>query len=273
MASTRLVPVPDGALEVEVRGDGEPVVLIQTALVADELRPLGNLLLREGDRQVIGYHRRGYAGSTPARGPGSITTDAFDCHELLTALGIDRAHIIGVSYGAAVALQLAASVPDSVHSVCVIEPPPVGVPSAPGFLAANTELQADYRRYGPSIALERFMVRLEGRRWRRDLEQHLPGAVAQVERDAATFFVADSPALVAWRFAAADAARITQPVLYVGGTESGPWFSEMRQQLLDWLPQADDLVVQGADHSLVLTHVAEIAPAVTSFQRRHPLET
>ena len=222
---------------------------------------------------MIGYHRRGYGRSTPARGPGSITTDAFDCHQLLTALGIDRAHVIGVSYGAAVALQLAASVPDCVHSLCVIEPPPVGVPSAPGFLAANAELQADYRRYGPSIALERFMVRLEGRRWRRDLEQHLPGAVAQVERDAATFFVTDSPALVAWRFGAADAARITQPVLYVGGTESGPWFSEMRQQLLDWLPQADDLVVQGADHSLVLTHVEEIAPAVTSFQRRHPLET
>ena len=33
------------------------------------------------------------------------------------------------------------------------------------------------------------MVRLEGPRWRRDLEGHLPGAVAQVERDATTFFV------------------------------------------------------------------------------------
>ena len=76
---------------------------------------------------------------------------------------------------------------------------------------------------------------------------------------------------MAWRFGAADAARITQPVLYVGGTESGPWFAEMRQRLLEWLPQADDLVVQGADHSLVLTHVEEIAPAVTSFLRRHPI--
>ena len=176
-----------------------------------------------------------------------------------------------MSYGAAVALQLAASVPDCVRSLCVIEPPPVEVPSAPEFLAANAELQADYRRLGSAVALERFMVRLEGPRWRRDLERHLPGAVAQVERDAATFFVTDSPALVTWRFRAADAARVTQPVLYVGGTESGPWFAEMRQQLLDWLPQADDLVVQGADHSLVLTHVEEIAPAVTLFQRRHPI--
>ena len=145
------------------------------------------------------------------------------------------------------------------------------MPSAPGFLAANAELQADHQRYGPAIALERFMVRLEGPRWRHDLEQHLPGALAQVERDAATFFLSDSPALVAWRFGAADAARITQPVLYVGGTESGPWFAEMRERLLEWLPQADDLVVDGADHSLVLTHVEEIAPAVKSFLHRHPI--
>ena len=265
------MPVPEGALEVEVRGAGEPVLLIQTALVADELVPLADQLLLGGDVQVIGYHRRGYGRSTPARGPGSITTDAFDCHQLLAALGIDRAHVVGVSYGAAVALQLAASVPDCVHSLCVIEPPPVDVPSAAEFLAANAELQDDHRRYGPAIALERFMVRLEGHRWRHDLEQHLPGAVAQVERDAATFFIADSPALVSWRFGSADAAGITQPALYVGGTESGPWFAQMRQQLLDWLPQAEDLVVQGADHSLVLTHVDEIAPAVASFLRRHPL--
>jgi pimeloyl-ACP methyl ester carboxylesterase len=271
VAETRLVPVPEGALEVEVRGEGEPVVLIQTALVADELRPLADQLLRGGDVQVIGYHRRGYGRSTPARGAGSITGDALDCHQLLVALGIDRAHVVGVSYSAAVALQLASSVPDCVHSLCVIEPPPVGVPSAPEFLAANAELQADYRRYGTAIALERFMVRLEGHRWRHDTEQHLPGAVGQVERDAATFFVTDSPALVGWRFGDADAARITQPVLYVGGTESGPWFAEMRERVLDWLPQADDLVVPGADHSLVLTHVGEIAPAVASFQRRHPL--
>ncbi len=271
MAGARLVRVPEGELEVEVRGAGEPVVLIQTALVADELRPLADSILGAGEVQVIHYHRRGYGGSTPARGRGSITTDALDCHQLLVALGIDRAHVVGVSYSAAVALQLAASVPECVHSLCLIEPPPVDVPSAPEFVAANAELQADYRRLGPAIALERFMVRLEGHRWRHDLEQHLPGAVAQVERDAATFFVTDSPALVGWRFGATDAARITQPVLYVGGTESGPWFAEMRRRVLDWLPQAEDLVVDGADHSLVLTHAQEIAPAVTSFLRRHPL--
>ena len=269
MPAGRLVSVPDGELEVEARGAGEPVVLIQTALVADELRPLAEHLLGAGDVQVILYHRRGYGRSTPARGPESIATDALDCRQLLAALGIDRAHVVGASYAGAVALQLASSVPDCVRSLCVIEPPPVDVPCAPEFLAANAEIQADYRRYGPAIALERFMVRIAGHRWRHDLEQHLPGAVAQVEHDAAAFFATDVPALLAWHFGAADAARITQPVLYVGGTESGPWFAEMHDRVLEWLPQADDLVVEGADHSLVLTHTEQIAQAVTSHLRRH----
>jgi pimeloyl-ACP methyl ester carboxylesterase len=34
-------------------------------------------------------------------------------------------------------LQLAADAPDRVHSVCLIEPPPVHIPSAGEFLAAN----------------------------------------------------------------------------------------------------------------------------------------
>jgi pimeloyl-ACP methyl ester carboxylesterase len=271
VAAARLVPVPAGELEVEVRGAGEPVVLIQTALVADELRPLAERLLRNGGAQVILYHRRGYGRSTRARGAGSITSDALDCHELLASIGIERAHVVGASYAGAVALQLASSAPDSVHSLSVIEPPPVGVPSAPEFQAAARAMQADHRRYGPTIGLERFMVRIVGHQWRHDIEQQLPGAVAQVETDAATFFVSDLPAVLAWRFGASDAARITQPVLHVGGTESGAWFTEMRQRLLDWLPQAEAHVVTGADHNLVLTHTAEIAQAVTTFLRRHPI--
>ena len=39
-AALRRVSLPDATLEVEVRGSGEPVVLIQTALTADEFWPL-----------------------------------------------------------------------------------------------------------------------------------------------------------------------------------------------------------------------------------------
>ena len=52
----------EGGLEVDVRGSGEPVVMIQTALFADEFAPLADHRSLRDDYQVIVYYRRGYAG-------------------------------------------------------------------------------------------------------------------------------------------------------------------------------------------------------------------
>lgn len=270
-ADTRIVPLPDAALEVEIRGNGEPLVMIQTALAADEFLPLADELHRRNDLQVIRYHRRGYMGSSPVVGPGSIARDAADCERLLTTLDVGPAHVVGVSYSGAIALELAASAPDSVHSLCVIEPPPVHVPSADEFFAANAELMSAYRRLGPSVALDQFMTLVVGSDWRGEIERRVAGGVAQIERDVDTFFATDIPALLAWRFGSADAKRINQPVLYVGGTNSGSWFAEVRDLVLAWLPQAENVMVAGADHSLVLTHADRIAETMTSFLKRHPV--
>ena len=78
---------------------------------------------------------------------------------------------------------------------------------------------------------------------------------------------------VAWRFGAEDARRISQPVLYLGGTASGPWFAQVRQLVLAWLPQAEDVMFAGADHSLALTHAAQLAAALKTFLRRYTIRT
>jgi pimeloyl-ACP methyl ester carboxylesterase len=265
----RRVIVPDAALEVEVRGSGEPVVLIQTALIADEFEPIASTLGLRADHTIVLYHRRGYAGSSPVQGPGSIPRDAIDCQRLLAELRIERAHVVGLSYSGAVALQLAADAPECVHSVCLIEPPPAHIPSAREFLAANRQFIDYHRRHGPEAALDLFLTRLIGPDWRHDIEQHLPDGAAQVERDAGTFFATDLPALSAWRFSGEDARRITQPVLYLGGTASGPWFAEVHQLILAWLPQAEDVMIPGAGHFLALTHASQAATAIASFLQRH----
>lgn len=186
---------------------------------------------------------------------------------------IGRAHIVGVSYSGAVAMQLASAAPECVHTLCLIEPPPLHVPSAGKFLAANAELAEDYRLHGPATALDRFLGRLVGPDWRRDIERHLPNGVAQVERDAGTFFATDIPALLAWRFGAEDARRINQPVLYIGGTDSGPCFAEVRDLALAWLPQTHESMLASADHSLALTHAAQAAAEIASFLQAHPIGT
>jgi pimeloyl-ACP methyl ester carboxylesterase len=260
--------VPGATLEVVVRGTGEPVVLMPTALTTGELRPLAEQLADAGFGTVR-YHRRGYAGSSGVEGPGDIRRDAQDCRRLIEELGLARVHLVGVSYSAAVALELAAGAPGLVHSLCVIEPPPTQVPHAEEFLDACRELVAAHRRDGAESALEQFMGRLVGPDWRAQVERDLPGGVAEMQRDAETFFATDVPALLGWRFDRAAAARITQPVLYLGGSDSGPWFAEVRELVLDWLPQAEDAVLAGADHSLALTHADQLAEVLVPFLRRH----
>jgi pimeloyl-ACP methyl ester carboxylesterase len=258
-------------LEVQVRGSGEPVLLIQTALVADEFLPLASQPALQDHYRVIRHHRRGYARSSPVQGPGSIERDAADGRALLAALGVAQGHIVGFSYSGAVGLQLAADSPTWVHSLILLEPPPVHVPSAAQFFAANTQLMEDYHALGPAVGLDRFLTRVIGPDWRADIERTVPGAPEQMAQDTGTFFGTDLPALLAWRFGAEDARRITQPVLHIGGSESGRWFAEVRDLILAWLPQADDVVLAGADHSLALTHPAEVAAALVAFLRRHPI--
>jgi pimeloyl-ACP methyl ester carboxylesterase len=127
------------------------------------------------------------------------------------------------------------------------------------------------RAHGPGTALEEFMALVVGPDWRSDVEQRVPGAAVQMEHDRATFFDTDLPALLAWNFTAEDADRVSCPVLHVSGTRSGPWFAEVRELILTWLPQAEDVLLAGADHSLALTHAPEIADALADFLDRHPI--
>ena len=264
------VAVPGARLEVFSWGSGEPVVFIQTALTADELRPLATDPALAGYHRVV-YHRRGYAKSSPVQGPGSITRDAADCAALLGELQIDRAHVVGLSFSGAVALQLASNRPQLAASLTLIEPAPVHTPSSSEFRAANDRLIASRRLHGPQAALEEFLTIVIGPNWHQVTEDHLPGSSAQMRHDTGTFFDVDLPALLAWSFTAAHASRIDCPVLYVGGTDSGAWFTEVRELMLAWLPHAEDVAIDGADHSLALTHAPQIADALVTFLRRHPI--
>jgi pimeloyl-ACP methyl ester carboxylesterase len=266
----QLIPIPGAQLEVADWGFGEAIVLVQTALGADELLPLAHQPALAGYRKLL-YHRRGYAGSSPADGPGSVVRDATDCRALLTALGIERAHIVGYSYSGAIALQLAAAAPECVHSLILLEPPPVHAPSAPEFRAVNDRLIERRRAEGPEAALDEFLTLVIGRDWRRAVEEHVPGAAAQMQQDVATFFDADLPALLDWEFSVVAARRIGCPVLHIGGTESGQFFADVRDLILDWLPHAEDVMIQGADHTLALTHAPEVADALVAFVRRHAI--
>jgi Predicted hydrolases or acyltransferases (alpha/beta hydrolase superfamily) len=264
------VPVEGGEVEVAVRGSGEPVVLIHGGGVADEIASMAVEPTLRDHYQVISYHRRGYAGSSPLDGPASVESEAAACRAVLAALGVRRAHVVGKSYGGAVALQVAADAPQDVLSLVLLEPAVFAVPSAAQLQEAAGPIFATYAAGDGPAALDAFMGLVWGPDWPAIVERRVPGGVAQAERDVATLFESDLPALMSWRFGAADAGRYAGPVLHVGGTASGPLLGEIRALIREWLPQTEDVAVDGANHAFPMTHPTEVAVALADFFGRHP---
>ena len=120
------------------------------------------------------------------------------------------------------------------------------------------------------VALDEFMSMLAGLDWRAESERTRPGSVSALERDAATFFDHDVPALLSWEFGPVQAMRITCPVLYIGGSDTWPMFAGMRTDTLGVLPRAQSEIIPGAGHSVAYTHPVETAQRVAEFLNRHP---
>jgi len=266
--------VIDGAtLEYEVAGTGEPVVFIHGALIADAFRPLVAQPSLAQHYQLITYHRRGYVGSSRPSGPLSFAQQAADCRALLRRLGVERAHVVGHSFGGSVALQLALDAPEVVYSLALLEPGLMVGATAQSYREAQARSQKRYREAGATVAVDEFLQPRFGVGYRVWLDQALPGAFAQAVADAGTTFETDIGGLD-WTFGEAEARRITQPALAVLGGESDalwPRFGETQRLLLAWLPRAEGFVLPGAAHGLQMQNPRGLATALANFYVRHPL--
>jgi 3-oxoadipate enol-lactonase len=112
-----LIDVGDIQLDYERTGSGPPLLLIMgmsgTALHWGE--PL-LALLRE-DFDVIAYDHHGIGASTPLDGPITIREMAEDAAGLLGALGLDSAHVMGISMGGMIAQELALAHPERIRTL------------------------------------------------------------------------------------------------------------------------------------------------------------
>jgi pimeloyl-ACP methyl ester carboxylesterase len=262
----------DGAkLEYEVAGRGEPVIFIHGAFIADTFRPLLAEPSLAGRYRLILYHRRGYAGSSRASEPVSVAQQAADCRALLHHLGVERAHVVGHSYGGIVALQLALETPGVAHSLTLLEPGLMVGTSAQGYREALARGVERYREAGAEVVVDEFLqARWPG--YRATLDRVLPGAFDQAVADAETWFEHEASGQLAWRFGEAEVRRISRPTLSVlGGESDALWsrFGETHRLLLAWLPHAEGFVLPGSTHFMQIQNPQAMAAALAAFWARH----
>jgi pimeloyl-ACP methyl ester carboxylesterase len=276
----RTADVNGAAIEYVVSGptDGEPLLFIHGGGLAETFAPIAVHPALSGYR-LIRIHRRGYAGSSEHLGPFSLADQAADAAGLLRALGVERAHVVAHSYGASIALELAASFPERVHSLVVLEPaqltavaPALGRPDGapprdPGDLVRAQEL---YNAGDAAGAVEALFTVIQGDDWRAAFEV-VPDGVAQVVADAPTLFEVEMPALLAWTFDAEQVAAIAAPALAMGGTESVGFPPAATQLLAELLGGADVRLIQGTDHALIAQEPDQVAEAIADFIGRQPM--
>ena len=267
------VDVNGAMLEYAVTGTGEPVICIHGAFVADTFQPLRTEPSLASRHQLITYHRRGYAGSSRVLDATSIAQQADDCRALLAHLTVERAHVVGHSFGGCVALQLALDTPAVVHSLSLIEPGLMIGTSGGPYREALARGGQHYREVRATVVVDEFLqARSPG--YRERLDHLVPGAFAQAVADAETWFDTELPAQLAWHFDTAEARQISRPVLNVLGAESERlWdrFGETHRWILEWFPRAEALVLPGATHFPQIEHPRGLAEELAAFFARHPI--
>jgi benzoate-CoA ligase family protein len=255
-------------LEYEVRGVGEPVLLIHGSHIGRSFLPLVAQSALTCRYALIRYHRRGFLGSSPVQGPVSIADQAADARLLLEHLGARRAHVVGHSYGGPIALQLAADAPELVQSLVLLEAALLTVPGAQSVVELVRAAGRRYRAGDWEPAQDLFLGSPEERA---DVARNVPGALEQALRDTDTYFGVEAPAHETWRFGAEQARRITAPTLFVLGARSSQLYVECCEQVEEWVPQTEREVLADATHLLHIQQPAGAATLLADFFGRHPI--
>jgi pimeloyl-ACP methyl ester carboxylesterase len=258
----------DVELSYTREGGGEHVVLVHASPFVSWYRPLVGQLT---GFSTLTYRRHLQRGEDGRYRPLTVAEDAAICVRLMDHVGWHRAHVVGHSYGALVALELARDCAERVGSVALLEPAARGVSSSAQVAAALQPVFAAYRSGDVAGAVDTFLRHTCGDGYRVPLEQVVPDALADAVSEADLFFQAEMAAVQQWRFGPADAERITRPVLNVHGARSEQRFVEASELIQSWFPQAERLLVPDAGHLLMVQNPTALAEGLVAFFARHPI--
>lgn len=113
----KYVDIGDAYVYYEIAGEGTPMILIHAHSVDCRMWDSQFLELAK-HYKVIRYDLRGY-GKTDRPVPGEKFSHAEDLHKLMYFLGIQKAHLVGLSLGADVAVDFLALYPRQTLSLTV----------------------------------------------------------------------------------------------------------------------------------------------------------
>jgi 3-oxoadipate enol-lactonase len=264
-ASARTLRAPDGAnlfyrafAAANGAERGIPIVLLHATLsLSVQLIGLARLLAVRGP--VFALDRRGSGESAmPVPRPLDVVVHVADIAALLEAEEITAAILIGHSFGGVVALEAAARLPGRVCAVIAWEPPfgPLAdAETRAGFATLATATGRAYMAGGAAAAAATFLDGVAG-----------DGAWQALPDRARAFIAAQGDgAYVDAALGGLDPgglSRIVAPVTILTGTASEPFYGPIARAVVERIPGARLVVLDGLRHTAPITAPEPVAAAI-----------
>jgi 3-oxoadipate enol-lactonase len=255
-------------LFVTDRGAGEPVLLITGWTISSAVfDPVADLYVPHV--RVVAYDHRGAGRSAPWPAPVSIAMLAADAARVLDDRGISSAHVVGLSMGAAVALELAIRMPHRVKSLVLIgggaggpATPRPGAKAAAATVATALADSVRHRQAWPAAVLF-------SQRYRQEHPDRVAAYMPAFARHRAPPWMTGWQALAIACFGrGASLARVRARTLVLHGELDAMAAAAGAKLLADGIPGAELHLVPGCGHAVPLEHPQATARLLIDWVRR-----
>jgi pimeloyl-ACP methyl ester carboxylesterase len=243
-------------------GRGEAVILIHgVGMNASVWDPQTRALSR--DHELVAYDLLGHGGSSLPPADASLSDYSDQLLSLMDALGIDRAHLVGHSMGALVALEFALTHPGRLSRVAALN----------AVYCRTAEQRQAVQRRAQSLEHEGDPTANEGTiaRWFGDPVPSQLAGQAELVRELLRSVDAAGYARTYRLFARSDEAHrgrlqdLAVPALFMTGELDPNSSPVMSRAMAAAAPQGRCEILPGARHMMTVTHPEEVNARLRAF--------
>lgn len=256
-------------MNYEQQGSGEPLILIPY-LTADHACYAFQVAEYSKHFTCISLDLRGTGESDKPEGTYSTELLADDVAAFMRALGIGKAHVSGLSLGAAIGMWLAAKYPDAVTSLSLHS----GWPKTDAYLRTVVEsLQVMAKAMGSVpemviLALFPWCLTPELYAAKPDYIKSLADFVRSRPAQSVESFMQQSNAVIA-HDVEAELSRIKAPTLITFGRHDVATSTRFADRMKATIRNSEALIFEGCAHAPIYESVEEFNNKTLQFLKRH----
>jgi len=266
MTTSGTVPLQDGKLYYEVKGNGQPIILIHAGFL-DRRMWDEQFELFSNSYKVVRYDVRGFGRSTKAE---TKFSDFEDLHALLQYLNLDKVYIIGVSNGGRIAIDFTTQYPNQVDALVLV---------GSGVSGRKTSDQLEdqvWREFDKQMAPQEELIKQGKLEEAAEMDVNAWAAAQNPESRKKIMIIALENAHVQldnpWKHQVSPdppgykrLPEITVPTLVMIGDRDVKGMQLIADDLHSKIPGSKKVVVQGADHIVNMSRPEEFNRIVLQF--------